>query len=164
VVPAWDIRVTLSPCGRGCRANEVSEAGEGEMPKYRVNKFKRNQARTLRHTLTDAELRLWQILRSRQLANIKLRRQVPIGPWIVDFVCFQQMLVVEADGSQHAENRRDQARAADLQERGFRTLRFWNNDILWNTSGVLQQIIEAIEQSPSPRGLRPRPSPTRGEG
>ena len=140
------------------------EAGEGEMPKYRVNKFKRNQARTLRHTLTDAELRLWQILRSRQLANIKFRRQVPIGPWIVDFVCFQQMLVVEADGSQHAENRRDQARAADLQERGFRTLRFWNNDILWNTSGVLQEIIEAIEQSPSPRGLRPRPSPTRGEG
>ena len=164
MVPAWDIRVTLSPCGRGCRANEVARRVRGKCRSIEFNKFKRNQARTLRHTLTDAELRLWQILRSRQLANIKFRRQVPIGPWIVDFVCFQQMLVVEADGSQHAENRRDQARAADLQERGFRTLRFWNNDILWNTSGVLQQIIEAIEQSPSPRGLRPRPSPTRGEG
>jgi len=139
----------------------VSEAGEGDMPKYRVNKFKRSQAQTLRRALTDAELKLWQLLRSRQLGNIKFRRQVPIGLWVVDFVAFEQMLVVEADGSQHAENASDKTRDADLQNRGFRVLRFWNNDILRNTNGVLQRIIEAIEQSPSPRGLRPRPSPSR---
>jgi len=134
------------------------------MPKYRVNEFKRSQARRLRRQSTDAEQQLWQLLRSRQLANTKFRRQVPIGSWIVDFVSFEQMLVIEADGGQHAENRRDQARDADLQERGFRILRFWNNDIIENAEGVLQQIADTIEKSPSPRGLRPRPSPTKGEG
>ena len=134
------------------------------MPKHRVSKFKRRQARTLRRALTDAELKLWQLLRSRQPARIKFRRQVPIGPWVVDFVAFEQMLIVEADGGQHVENFSDKRRDADLQSRGFRILRFWNNDILQHTSGVPEQIIETIEQSPSPRGLRPRPSPTRGEG
>jgi very-short-patch-repair endonuclease len=134
------------------------------MPKYRVDKFKRGQARHFRHALTDAEQQLWQLLRSRQLADIKFRRQVPLGPWVVDFVSFERMLVVEADGSQHAESTRDQTRDTDLRGRGFRILRFWNNDIIGNTEGVLEQIIETIEQSPSPHGLRPRPSPTRGEG
>ncbi len=134
------------------------------MPKYRVAKFKRNQARHLRHALTDVEQKLWQLLRSRQLAETKFRRQVPLGPWVVDFVSFEQMLVIEADGSQHADSSRDQARDADLRKRGFRILRFWNNDILGNVNGVLERILETIEQSPSPRGLRPRPSPTRGEG
>ena len=138
--------------------------GEGEMPKYRVEKFKRSRARRLRHTLTDAEYQLWQLLRSRQLADTKFRRQVPLGPWVVDFVSFGHMLIVEADGSQHAESTRDQIRDADLQRRGFSILRFWNNDILSNTDGVLQLILETIERSPSPRGLRPRPFPTRGEG
>ena len=134
------------------------------MPKYRVSAFKRSQARNLRHASTDAETKLWWLLRSRQLADIKFRRQVPLGPWVVDFVSFDKMLVVEADGSQHTENIRDQARDTDLQKRGFRILRFWNNDILRNANGVLEQILETIRQSPSPRGLRPRPSPTRGEG
>ena len=134
------------------------------MPKYRVEEFKRSQARHLRHALTNAEQRLWQLLRSRQLAETKFRRQMPLGPWVVDFVSFEHMLVVEADGSQHAESARDRIRDADLRNRGFRILHFWNNDILGNTDGVLQQILETIEQSPSPRGLRPRPSPTRGEG
>ena len=134
------------------------------MPKYRVEKFKRSQARRLQHALTDAEYQLWQLLRSRQLTDIKFRRQVPLGPWVVDFVSFEYMLVIEADGSQHADNTHDQIRDTDLRKRGFRILRFWNNDILTNADGVLQQVLETIEQSPSPRGLRPRPSPTRGEG
>src|SRR6185312_2896328 len=100
------------------------------MPKYRVEKFKRNQARHLRHALTDVDRDLCQLLRSRQLSNTKFRRQVPIGPWIADFVSFEHRLIVEADGSQHAESTRDQQRDRDLKERGFRTLRFWNNDIL----------------------------------
>lgn len=134
------------------------------MPKYRVEKFKRSQARHLRHALTDAEYQLWQLLRSRQLADTKFRRQMPLGPWVVDFVSFEHMLVIEADGGQHAESTRDRIRDADLHKRGFRILRFWNNDILGNADGVLQQILNTIEQSPSPRGLWPRPSPTRGEG
>jgi very-short-patch-repair endonuclease len=134
------------------------------MPKYRVAKFKRSQARHLRHALTDSEQKLWRLLRSRQLAHIKFRRQVPLGPWLVDFVSFEQMLVIEVDGSQRVESARDQTRDADLRNRGFRVLRFWNNDILGNSDGVIEQILETIEQSPSLRGLRPRPSPTRGEG
>ena len=134
------------------------------MPKHRVDKFKRSRARHLRHASTDAEIELWQLLRSRQLAGVKFRRQVPIGSWIIDFVSFKQMLVIEADGGQHAESASDQIRDADLRSRGFRILRFWNNDILGNVEGVLQRILETIEQSPSPRGLRPRPSHTRGEG
>jgi len=124
------------------------------MPKHRVSKFKRSRARNLRRALTDAELKLWQLLRSQQLARIKFRRQVPIGPWIVDFVAFEQMLIIEADGSQHVENFSDKKRDADLQGRGFRILRFWNNDILQHTSGVLEQIIETIKRDP----LTPRPS------
>ncbi|MDP2294141.1 MAG: endonuclease domain-containing protein [Pseudolabrys sp.] len=134
------------------------------MPKYQVSTFKRKQAKNLRHALTDAEHKLWWLLRSRQLEATKFRRQVPLGSWVVDFVSFEQMLIVEADGSQHMECQRDKARDIDLQNRGFRILRFWNGDILGNSKGGLQQILESIERSPSPRGLRPRPSPTRGEG
>jgi very-short-patch-repair endonuclease len=134
------------------------------MPKYRVEEFKRTQAKTLRHALTEAELDLWQLLRSRQLSGIKFRRQVPIGPWIADFVCFEHMLIVEADGRQHADSHHDAIRDVDLRRRGFRILRFWNNDILVNPNGVLEKILSEIEEAPSPRGLRPRPSPTRGEG
>jgi len=134
------------------------------MPKYRVEQFKRTQARTLRHALTEAELDLWQLLRPRQLSGMKFRRQVLIGPWIADFVCFEHMLIIEADGSQHAESQHDELRDADLRRRGFRILRFWNNDILINPNGVLERILSKTEKAPSPRGLRPRPSPTRGEG
>jgi len=74
------------------------------------------------------------------------------------------MLIIEADGSQHAESQHDELRDADLRRRGFRILRFWNNDILINPNGVLERILNETEKAPSPRGLRPRPSPTRGEG
>jgi very-short-patch-repair endonuclease len=131
------------------------------MPKYRVEHFKRTQAKTLRHGLTEAELDLWQLLRSRQLCDIKFRRQVPLGPWIANFVSFEYMLIVEADGSQHVERRHDELRDADLRSRGFRILRFWNNDILCHPNGVLEKILSEIEEAPSPRGLRPRPSPSR---
>ena len=134
------------------------------MPEHKVSELKQSQARSLRHALTHSETQLWWLLRSRQLENIKFRRQVPVGPWIVDFVSFERMLIIEEDGSQHAESCHDQTRDADLKKRGFRILRFWNNDILRNAEGILQKIIDTIENSPSPRGLRPRPSPTGGEG
>jgi very-short-patch-repair endonuclease len=98
---------------------------------------------------------------------MKFRRQVPIGPWILDFVSFEQRLIVEADGSQHADSEDDKRRDEDLSERGFRVLRFWNNDILLRSQSVMEMIVDFVARSPSPvrapSGARP-PSPTRGEG
>jgi very-short-patch-repair endonuclease len=132
----------------------------------RVSRQKRVFAKTLRANATDAETTLWRLLRSRRLAHLKFRRQVPIGPWIVDFVCFEYRLIVEADGSQHASGD-DRARDRDLTDRGFRVLRFWNNDILTRSQSVIEVIATAAALSPSPGcapgGAHP-PSPTRGEG
>ena len=136
------------------------------MPKYQVTHIQRENARRLRRNLTDAERRLWHLLRSRQLLHLKFRRQVPLGPWIADFVSYEHKIVVEADGSQHFDSEHDKMRDIDLAARGFRVLRFWNNDILTNTNEVLERILETIETSPSPgSSLRSEPpSPTRGEG
>jgi very-short-patch-repair endonuclease len=135
------------------------------MPKYRVTKNFREKARALRISSTDAEKKLWRLLRSRQFASVKFRRQVPIGRWVVDFVAFEQKIVVEADGGQHAEAAKDLNRDADLAARGFRVLRFWNHDILKNPEGVLEALGEAVKDPPHPplASLGP-PSPTRGEG
>ncbi|MGO3931063.1 endonuclease domain-containing protein [Rhodopseudomonas pseudopalustris] len=133
----------------------------------RVPHQQRQFAKSLRASATDAERALWRLLRSRRLAHLKFRRQVPIGPWIVDFVCFEQRVIVEADGSQHAGCERDQMRDRDLSQRGFRVLRFWNNDILLRSQAVIELIAVAASPSPSPvcapLGAHP-PSPTRGEG
>jgi very-short-patch-repair endonuclease len=135
--------------------------------RQRVPKQKRVFAKALRAKATDAEIALWRLLRSRRLADMKFRRQVPIGPWILDFVSFEQRLVVEVDGGQHAENEYDERRDNDLSERGFRVLRFWNNDILMQPQSVMELIVDVVARSPSPvcapGGAHP-PSPTRGEG
>jgi very-short-patch-repair endonuclease len=132
-----------------------------------VPKQKRAFAKALRAEATDAEIALWRLLRSRRLADMKFRRQVPIGPWSLDFVSFEQRLVVEADGSQHAESEYDGRRDDNLSERGFRVLRFWNNDILMRPQSVMELIVDVVARSPSPvcapGGAHP-PSPTRGEG
>jgi very-short-patch-repair endonuclease len=132
-----------------------------------VSYQKRAFARSLRANATETEKALWRLLRSRRLTNLKFRRQVPIGPWIADFVSFEHRLIVEADGSQHAESTRDEQRDRDLKERGFRVLRFWNNDILQRSESVLEAIVDAASGNPSPvcapDGAHP-PSPTRGEG
>ena len=106
---------------------------------------KSNRAKTLRREGTDAERILWKRLRGRHLANHKFRRQHPIGPYIVDFVCLEQRLVVEIDGSQHAvEQGRDAKRTAWLEAEGYRVLRFWNNEVLENLSGVFVTIERAL--------------------
>jgi very-short-patch-repair endonuclease len=132
-----------------------------------VSYQKRTFAKSLRTGATETEKTLWHMLRSRRLTNLKFRRQVPIGPWIADFVSFEHRLIVQADGSQHAESTRDEQRDRDLIERGFRVLRFWNNDILQRPEQVLEAIIDAAQNYPSPvcapTGAHP-PSPTRGEG
>jgi very-short-patch-repair endonuclease len=101
------------------------------------------------------------------MQHVKFRRQVPIGNWIVDFVAFDHHLIIEVDGGQHNESDRDKQRDADLAARGFRMVRFWNSDVLARSQSVLEQIMELIQQSPSPGFApdgAPPPSPTRREG
>jgi very-short-patch-repair endonuclease len=152
--------------GEGGRRRRTGE-GASEGMRQSVPGQKRALARALRAKATDSEIKLWRLLRSRRLASMKFRRQVPIGPWIVDFVSFEQRLIVEADGSQHAESENDKRRDYDLSERGFRVLRFWNNDVLMRPQSVMEMIVDVVAQSPSPvcapSGAQP-PSPTRGVG
>jgi very-short-patch-repair endonuclease len=102
-------------------------------------------ARALRANQTEAEARLWRMLRDRRLAGAKFRRQAPVGPYIADFVCLAAKPIVELDGGQHAENAEaDASRTAWLEDRGFRVLRFWNNDALANTDGVLEEVLAAL--------------------
>jgi len=104
-------------------------------------------ARELRKNLTDAERRLWQQLKRRQIATVKFRRQQPMGPFIADFVCFERRVIVEVDGGQHAEHVPcDEQRTCWLEAQGYSVLRFWNNDVLANTEAVVQAILDAVEQ------------------
>ena len=106
------------------------------------------RSRALRRQATDAERLLWSHLRGRSLLGRKFRRQVPIGPYIVDFLCIQDRLIVEADGGQHAgQGPYDSRRTAELQARGYRVLRFWNNDILAEPDAVLEEIRRVLEGS-----------------
>ena len=98
------------------------------------------RAKQLRVNMTDAEKRLWRALRSRSLA-LKFRRQVPLGPYVVDFVCFDSKLIVEVDGGQHATSTADARRDQYFADRGYRVLRSWNNDVLSNLEGVLTSIL-----------------------
>jgi very-short-patch-repair endonuclease len=118
----------------------------------------RDRARTLRKNQTDAEIRLWKLLRAKRLDSWKFRRQYPIGSYIVDFACPSARLIVEADGSQHAENGYDVRRDAWLASQGWRVIRFWNNHILNDTESVLTAVYDALSAP------LPNPSPTRGEG
>jgi very-short-patch-repair endonuclease len=98
----------------------------------------------MRKAPTDAEARLWYHLRDGRLTRLKFRRQVPIASYIVDFVCFDRMLIVELDGGQHMASAVDATRDAELNRRGFRVLRFWNHDVLRDTDAVLASIRDAV--------------------
>ena len=100
----------------------------------------------MRGAPTDAELRLWRLLRDRRLSGFKFRRQVPVGPYIVDFLCVGAKLIVEADGSPHAESPRDTIRDVYLESRGWKVLRFWNNEVLRNRDGVLETIFAHAQE------------------
>jgi very-short-patch-repair endonuclease len=103
------------------------------------------RARRLRRDSTDAERKLWYRLRARSLLGFKFVRQEPIGPYVADFICRECRLIVEVDGSQHAESQRDLVRDRWLVEHGYRVLRFWNNDVMANIEGVLETIAEALK-------------------
>ncbi len=107
--------------------------------------FKRH-ARNLRREQTDAERVLWFHLKARRLLDAKFRRQHQIGNYIVDFCCLEYALVVELDGSQHMEQtEQDLKRTQELEQLGFRVVRFWDNEVLTNTEGVLQRVAELLE-------------------
>lgn len=100
---------------------------------------------SLRNHPTEAERYLWRSLRGRQLAGEKFRRQVAISCWIADFACLRCRLVIELDGGEH-DRVKDQVRDSLMAKQGWRVLRFWNNDVLQNTSGVLAVILQEIEK------------------
>jgi very-short-patch-repair endonuclease len=113
-----------------------------------MHSYLKHNARHLRNNLTDAEKLLWYHLRRRQFGNLKFRRQAVIGPYIVDFVCFEKQLVIELDGGQHAAQQcRDAARTTWLESQGFTLIRFWNDEVLGMTESVLEQIDTAVNSS-----------------
>lgn len=104
-------------------------------------------ARYLRNNMTPQERKLWQILRKRSIYNCKFRRQYPIGNYIVDFICHEKNLIIEVDGGQHntiSEKYYDMERTKYLESKGFKVLRFWNNDIDNNIEGIYQVIIHFL--------------------
>ncbi len=116
------------------------------------------RARSLRHNMTEAEMRVWQMLRAHRTNGHKFRRQVPIGRYIADFVCHEARLVVEIDGGQHdSSSPRETERSGFLQKQGYRVLRFWNNEVLANPDGVHETIVNELAASPPPY-----PPPSRG--
>ena len=122
-----------------------------------------HRARQLRNNATDAERRLWGHLSRRQLGGYKFSRQMPVGPFICDFLCREKGLVVELDGGQHAECSADARRTAYLRSQGLSVLRFWNNEVTGNSAGVLTTIIAELERLPSwPGRSHPQPLPQAG--
>ncbi|WP_367118921.1 endonuclease domain-containing protein, partial [Mesorhizobium sp.] len=95
----------------------------------------------MRADATKAENILWQALRNKQLEGLKFKRQVPLDGYIIDFVCLGARLIVEVDGGQHSESKRDAARDMHFEIRGFKALRFWNDEVVKNIDGVCLTIL-----------------------
>ena len=113
--------------------------------------FLTSRSRALRKNATDAESKLWSVLRNRQLVGVKFRKQVEIDAYVVDFLCPERRLIIEVDGGQHGPER-DARRTAFLESQGFRVIRFWNNDVLENLDGVwatIETVLEAMPPHPT---------------
>ena len=118
--------------------------------KERLLKF----AKGMRHQPTNAETLIWTALRGARLQGFKFKRQQPIGTYIVDFVCFEHSLIIEIDGGQHGDEvSKDRERSNWLRRQGFRVLRFWNNEVMERKDDVLESIIRALRENPSPQPL-----------
>ncbi len=106
------------------------------------------RSRQLRNEPTPAEVRLWSHLRLKNLDGARFRRQYPIEGYIVDFCCIKARLIVEVDGSQHADNAAyDERRTQILERQGFRVLRFWNGEVMQNIGGVVEAIFAALHET-----------------
>lgn len=113
------------------------------------------KARALRNNATNAERALWQAISARKVSGVRFNRQVPIGPFICDFVARSIGLVIEVDGGQHGDEA-DADRTRYIEAQGFRVIRFWNNEVLTNLEGVVAHIAGAIADMPSPNPSRRR--------
>ena len=108
-----------------------------------LTKQKRERARGLRNSQTIAESKLWRELRAKRFDGWKFRRQHPCGPYFLDFYCARKKIAIEVDGGHHtseSQSRHDEVRSEYLRSRGIKVLRFWNNDVLQQTAGVLGAI------------------------
>jgi very-short-patch-repair endonuclease len=109
----------------------------------------RDFAKQLRRNLTPFEWHFWHAVKNRQLAGSKFRRQVPVGPYVADFLCVTARLIIELDGSQHGDAAdTDAVRTRYLEAQGYRVLRFWNNDVMTNLEGVLRIVELALAEAP----------------
>ena len=159
----------LSPRKQGEGENPpLPPAGEGKGERAILT-----NAKSLRQNQTDAEQKLWYHLRAHRFMGLKFKRQKPLGHYIVDFICVEQKLIIELDGGQHAEQKAyDSVRDTWSRGEGFTVLRFWNNEVMRDMEGVLEQIRLTLSPDPSPasgRGgqtnpLSPDPSPASGRG
>lgn len=112
-------------------------------------------ARALRKNQTRAEDIFWREVRNRLFLNLKFRRQVPIGKYIVDFVCEQEKLIIELDGDQHAENEAyDEKRTQMLENHGYRVVRFWNGDLYEDIDGVFEELTHLVGGARAERGYK----------
>ena len=134
--------------GESARGRSPQSSRWGEMKRsYTQQTLER--AKTLRQSQTDAEGLLWHYLCRKQLDGYKFRRQQPIGPYIVDFACMSRKLVIELDGGQHAERHAyDETRDDYLRGKGYRILRFWNNEVFQNCMDVLEAVYQALVSPP----------------
>ncbi|RYM11771.1 endonuclease domain-containing protein [Sphingobium cupriresistens] len=113
------------------------------------------KARALRNNATGVERALWHVISARKISGIRFNRQVPIGQFICDFVARSIGLVIEVDGGQHNDEV-DAERTRYIEAQGFRMIRFWNNDVLGNIEGVIEEIERVIANMPSPDPCRKR--------
>ncbi|MGP9814087.1 endonuclease domain-containing protein [Rhodopseudomonas sp. NSM] len=168
----------LPPAGEGRGEGDTGTElamNDPKQPTWKVSPSLRRNAREPRKASTDAERLMWAALRDKQLNGFSFRRQVPIGPFIADFACHSVKLVVEIDGGQHFSDdgeRTDASRAAAIEARGFRILRFGNHDVMSNRDGVLQSIAAELaaraltptlsrkrERERAERAAKQRPTP-----
>ena len=158
-------RFFYNPLPAGERAGARSAPGEGLTRRGTTPKQLLAWAKEMRHQPTPQEEQLWQQLRAKRLDGWKFRHQSPIGPFIPDFCCPEAKLIIELDGSQHAERAGyDESRTEFLKDQGYRVLRVWNSDVDQHLDGVLMLIREALS-APLPAQASPEsPSPPQGEG
>ncbi len=146
----------------------VTSPLRGEVAAKRRVRGGSTRARRLRASPTDAERKLWSIVRNRQLDGHRFVRQMPIGPYIADFVCRESALIIEVDGGQHSESLTDEKRTHYLNQQGYGVLRFWNHEVLGNPDGVFTTIAAVLGNHPSlgwrysPADLSPEGRGTRG--
>ena len=145
--PRTDLPSPLVGEGGASRSEVTGEGFEPQTPNHRpVAKRIRKFAKSMRREPTEGEAAMWRLLRDRRVSTYKFRRQVPFQNYILDFVCFDQRLVVEIDGSQHADSAREAARDATLVTEGFRIARYWNNDVLQRPTSVLEDILSKLAE------------------